>query len=111
VIGLWHNINVVTNEVIGNTSLRVDGVGAHVSLDSNANNMSISVPIGNPTGTGVGGIAGADGVRPPFYRTAAKCDVAEVILYDTVLSDSLRRSVEQYLAAKYRLPQMVGAGK
>ena len=109
VFGLWHNINVVTNGFINNTTLRADGVDAQVSLA--ANNMSISVPLGNPTGTGVGGIAGGDALRPPFGRIASKCDVAEVILYDTVLSDSLRRSVEQYLAAKYGLPQMAGAVK
>lgn len=108
-MGVWHNINVVTDRVIGNTTLRMDRADAMVSLLTE--NVFISVPIGNPTGTGIGGIAGADGVRPPIYHTAAKCDIAEVILYDTVLPDSLRRSVEQYLAVKYGLPRLAGAGK
>ena len=95
--GLWHNISVVTNGVMWNTTLRADGVDAEISLD--APNMLLSVSIGNSSGTGFGGIGGA------------KCDIAEVILYDTVLSDSLRRSVELYLAAKYGLPQMAESGK
>jgi len=100
--GLWHNISVVTNGVIWNTTLRANGMDAHIAHAGN--NMIMSVPIGNSTGTGVGGIGGTDGVRPPIGRTATKCDIAEVILYDTVLSDSLRRSVEMYLGRKYGLP-------
>ncbi len=107
--GLWHYISVVTNGVIWSTTLRVNGMDAKMSFDPI--DMSLSVPIGNPTGTGTGGIAGGDALRPPFGRIASKCDIAEVILYDTVLSDLQRRSVEHYLAEKYGLPQMVGAGK
>jgi hypothetical protein len=108
--GIWHNISVVTDGVMWNTKLRANGVDAQVTRMHDIN-MFISVPIGNPSGTGVGGIGGTDGVRPPIGRTTTNCDVAEVILYDTVLSDSLRRSVEQYLASKYGLPQMAGAGR
>lgn len=108
--GMWHNISVVTNGVMWNTTLRANGVDAQVTHMHDIN-MFISVPIGNPTGTGTGGIAGNDAARPPFTQIASKCDVAEVILYDTVLPDSLRTSVEQYLAAKYGLPQMAGAVK
>ncbi len=102
-LGMWHNISVVTDGVMWNTTLRANGVDAQVTHMHDIN-MFISVPIGNPTGTGVGGIGGTDGVRPPIGRTATNCDVAEVILYDTVLPDSLRRSVEQYLGMKYQLP-------
>ena len=107
--GLWHYISVVTNGVTWSITLRVNGMDTKMRYDPI--NLSISVPIGNPTGTGTGGIAGGDALRPPFGRIASKCDVAEVILYDTVLPDSQRRSVEQYLAAKYALPQMVGADR
>ena len=57
---------------------------------------------GESNRTGVGGIGGTDGVRPPIGRTATKCEIAEVILYDTVLLDSLRRAVENYLAESIR---------
>ena len=107
--GLWHSISVVTNGVTWSTTLRVNGRDAKMTYDPI--NLSISVPLGNPTGTGTGGIAGGDALRPPFGRIASKCDVAEVILYDTVLSDLERRSVEQYLAARYALPPMVGADR
>jgi len=99
--GVWHSISVVTDRVMSTTTVRENAIDAQTTLPHN--NLSISVPIGNPTGTG-GQIAGPDGTQPPPGRTAAKCDIAEVILYDRVLSDSLRRSVEQYLGMKYQLP-------
>ena len=99
--GVWHSISAVTDRVMSTTTVRENGIDAQTTLPHN--NLSISVPIGNPTGTG-GQIAGPDGTQPPPGRTAAKCDIAEVILYDRVLSDSLRRSVEQYLRMKYQLP-------
>ena len=99
--GVWHSISAVTDRVMSTTTVRENGIDAQTTLPHN--NLSISVPIGNPTGTG-GQIAGPDGTQPPPGRTAAKCDIAEVILYDRVLSDSLRRSVEQYLGMKYQLP-------
>jgi len=100
--GQWKSLSVITDHLIKNTAMRVNGANASITpVDVN---ISISVPLGNPNGTGVGGIGGADGVRLPPGRLIAKCDVAEVIIYDTVLPDSLRRSVEEYLGRKYRLP-------
>ena len=101
-LGMWHSISVVTDRVMRNTTFRANGIDAQV-LHPHVN-VSISVPIGNSTGTGMGQIAGPDGTQPPPGRTAAKCDIAEVILYDIVLSDSLRRSVEHYIGMKYHLP-------
>jgi hypothetical protein len=102
-LGMWHTISVITDGVMWNTQLRANGVDAQVTHMHDFN-MLISVPIGNPTGTGIGGIGGTDGARPPIGHTATNCDVAEVILYDAVIPDSLRRLVEQYLAQKYQLP-------
>ena len=100
--GVWHSISVVTDSVIWNTTFRANGVDVQVTHPHT--NLFFSAPIGNSTGTGNGQIAGPDGTQPPPSRTAAKCDIAEVILYDRVLSDSLRQSVEQYLGMKYQLP-------
>ncbi len=75
----WYNINVVTDRTMRSTTLRTNGVDAHVTRSDP--NMIISVPIGNSTGIGVGGIGGADEVRPSIYHTAARCEVAEVIVY------------------------------
>jgi hypothetical protein len=101
----WYNISVVTDRTMRSTTLRTNGVDAHVArLDPNAPNLTISVPLGNSTGTGVGGIGGTDEVRAPIYHTATRCEVAEVIVYASVLSDSARRGVGQYLGAKYHLP-------
>jgi hypothetical protein len=111
--GRWKILTVVTDGVIRNTSLRANGANATITSYGDSKNMFLSVPVGNATGTGVGGIGGADGIPFPegSARTVAKCDIAEVIVYEVVLSDSLRRSVEQYLAARYGLPQMAGARK
>jgi hypothetical protein len=57
-----------------------------------------SVPLGDATGSG-GGIGGADGV--PAGLLVAKCDVAEVIVYNVSLSETDRKSVEAYLSTKY----------
>lgn len=108
--GLWHNISVTTDGVMSSTTLRSNGVDALMTYD--ATNMFISVPMGNSTGTGIGGIAGNDAARPQVGgRNACRCDIVEVILYDIVLPDSLRRSVEHYLGTKYQIPPDSGVRK
>jgi hypothetical protein len=112
--GQWKIMNVATRDVIRNTKVRTNGVDATIVPCANRN-MFISVPLGNSAGTGLGGIGGADGISLlGGGRAAAKCDIAEVIVYDTMLSDSLRQRIEQYLEHKpgflarptlpYRLP-------
>jgi hypothetical protein len=59
---------------------------------------SVSVPLGDSTGSG-GGIGGADGV--PNGTILAKCDVAEVIVYNVALTAPQRSGIETYLATKY----------
>jgi hypothetical protein len=49
----WHIIDIITDRVIWNTTLRVNGVDAYVRRDYN--NISISIPLGDSAGTGVGG--------------------------------------------------------
>jgi hypothetical protein len=101
--GQWHIFSVVTHDLMWNTTLRANGVGARMS--HSGTNMFISVPLGNGSGTGHGGIGGADEVRLPIGpRAVAKCEIAEIILYTTSLSESARRSVEQYLGMKYHIP-------
>jgi hypothetical protein len=95
----WRNLSVVTTGSVWNTTVQWDGNNAHMS--PGGFDQAISVPMGDATGSG-GGIGGADGV--PVGTLLAKCDVAEVIVYNVALSDSMRRTVEQYLATKYGLP-------
>jgi len=66
---------------------------------------TISVPLGDATGSG-GGIGGADGV--PAGTLAAKCDVAEILVYNAALSDSARNSIAIYLATKYGFSTYTG---
>lgn len=104
--GVWHVLSVITDRDIWRTAVRANGVDAHVT--HTPANLSVSVPLGHPDGMGLGGIAGADWHDG---RTATACDVAEVIVYDSVLPDSIRRSVESYLEMKYRIPADSGAFK
>ena len=104
--GVWHVLSVITDSDIWRTAVRANGVDARVT--HTPANLSVSVPLGNPAGAGLGGIAGVDWSDG---RTATACDIAEVIVYDSVLPDSINRSVESYLAMKYRIPADSGAQK
>ncbi len=101
--GRWNSISVTANQTMWNTSLRANGADA--SITRYEPNMLLSVSLGSPGGRGVGGLGGSDGIPLPPGRAVAKCDIAEVIVYSTVLPDSMRRSVETYLEAKYNLQQ------
>jgi hypothetical protein len=92
----WRNLSVVVNQTVWNTTMRWGG--NNVLMAPGGSDGGISVPLGDVTGSG-GGIGGADGV--PAGTILAKCDVAEVIVYNVALPDSIRKNIEIYLAAKY----------
>jgi hypothetical protein len=94
----WRNISVVANQTIWSTTMRWDGKDAHMFPGGSF--PAFSVPLGDATGSG-GGIGGADGV--PYGTILAKCDVAEVLVYNMALSDSIRKVIELNLATKYAL--------
>ncbi len=100
--GAWRYVSVTTNQTIWNTTLRWNQNDA--SMVTVGSDVSISIPLGDPTGSG-GGIGGADGV--PLGTIVAKCDAAELIVYDTVLTQTERLSIEQYLCNKYAFPECV----
>jgi len=60
-----------------NTTLRVNGVNA-VITPQGTENTSISFPLGNSTGTNIGGIGGIDGESEGHL--IFKGDIAEVIV-------------------------------
>jgi hypothetical protein len=91
--GEWRIISIVFQTRF-NTKLRWNGNNATMSV--NEPGPSFFGPMGDSTGSG-GGIAGADGV--PLLT--AKCDFAEAIVYDTLLTDSEILVVENYLSEKY----------
>ena len=80
-------------------------------MSPDGNNMFIDVPLGNSLGTGVGGIGGTNWSRPGFGRSAVKFEIAELLVYDSVLPDSTRRGVEKYLGDKYQLSPSLRDGK
>jgi hypothetical protein len=96
----WRNLSVVLNQTISSVTLRWDGNDVPMAR-AGGGAGAVSVPLGDATGSG-GGIGGADGV--PNGTILAKCDVAEVIVYNVALPDSQRGDIELYLANKYGLP-------
>jgi hypothetical protein len=92
----WRSFSIVADFSVWATTLQWDGIdvpGIRGGSDS-----PITVPLGDAAGSG-GGVGGADGV--PAGRLTAKCDVAEVIVYNVALSETDRKSVEAYLSTKY----------
>jgi hypothetical protein len=94
----WKVLSVVTNQTVWNTTLRSNGVDAVITPQGTSNNP-LSVPLGTPDG--ISGIGGADNV--PAGHMIFKGDIAEVVVYDSVLSDSERVAVENYLSDKYAI--------
>jgi hypothetical protein len=97
----WKIISVTADQKMWNTNLWVNGAKATITPQG-TENVSLSVPLGNATGTAYGGLGEMEGV--PLGYLIARCDIAEVIVYNTVLSDSARLAVESYLAKKYETP-------
>ena len=97
----WRNISFVTDEKLFNTTLRWNGNDA-VTAPSGTN-LTMSVSLGDSAARG-GGIGSTDNFGLLGYpMTMAKCDFAEFIVYDTVLSNSDRLAVEKYLNDKYKI--------
>ncbi len=97
----WRNISIVTDKKLFNTTLRWNGNDAVMA--PNGSNLPMSVSLGDSAASG-GGIGSTDNFgNLGFPITMAKCDFAELIVYDTVLSDSDRLAVEKYLNDKYNI--------
>ena len=94
----WKVLSVITNQKMWNTTVRSNGVDA-VITPQGTTNESLSFPLGRPDGTvGIGGA-----VNVPAGHLIFKGDIAEVIVYDTALSNEDRLSVEKYLNDKYNI--------
>ena len=94
----WRNLSVVNTGTIWSTTLQWNGID--VPLASGGTASAISIKLGDATGSG-GGIGGANGV--PAGTIYAKCDVAELIIYNRTVTDSERTAIENYLAVKYNI--------
>jgi hypothetical protein len=106
--GKWNNLSVVSDRTVWNTTVHVGGLKAPI-ITVGAN-IFLAVPLGNSDGTGMGGVGSPRKVEGstdiPADVIDSACEIAEVIVYDRPLTDSLRNTVEHYLAAKYNLPPM-----
>jgi hypothetical protein len=102
----WKVVCVIANKAMWNTTMHVNGVAAAIAHQG-THSAALSVPLGTATGSHYGGIGMTDGV--PLDYLIARCDVAEVLVYGSALSDSARNAVEQYLMQKY-LPATAVAG-
>ncbi len=100
----WRNLNITRNTTVWNTTLRWNGIDAPIS--ASGSNLPISIPLGDSTASG-GGIGSTDNF-PDLGTVLAKCDIAEIAVYDTVLSDSDRLSIEIYLSNKYGMTTTTG---
>ncbi len=93
--GQWRILVIRTAHTMGTTTVRVNGADAAMSLTGS--DVPIDLTLGNANGTGFGGVGGTSHIAPGY----AKCDVAEVLVYDRALSDAEQGQVESYLSAKY----------
>jgi hypothetical protein len=96
--GEWRIISIVY-QTTRNTTLRWNGRDA--SMTPIPPDIAFFVPLGDATGSG-GGIGGADGV-PNGNLLTAKCDFAEAIVYDTLLTLPQELAIEKYLNSKYNI--------
>lgn len=97
--GRWNVISVITNTNMWNTAMHVNGASAGVTTQG-PYNTAISVPLGTTTGSEEYGGLGMTKGNPLAYLIA-RFHVAEVLVYNSALSDSARMAVEQYLMQKY----------
>lgn len=95
----WRNINIVTDSTVLNTTLRWNGKDA--SMVPFGQDYRISAQLGDSTGSG-GGMGSTDNFFD-LSPIVAKCDIAELIVYDTVLTHTERLAIEKYLNDKYQV--------
>jgi len=97
----WRNISFVTDNTLFNTTLQWNGKNAVMA--PSGSDLSLSISLGDSAAAG-GGIGATDNFGLlGFPITMAKCDFAELIVYDTVLSNTDRLAVEKYLNDKYNI--------
>ena len=98
--GQWKIISVTAYQNMWSTTLRANGVDA-VITPQGTENTSLRFPLGDSAGTAVGGIGQIDGEEDGHLTF--KGDIAEVLVYYTVLSNVDRLAVEKYLNDKYQV--------
>jgi len=95
----WKILSSVTTTTSHSVTVRSNGVDA--AMSGTGGDVMMSVQLGDNSGGGWGGIGGTG--SQAFGSYAARCDVAEVLVYPSALGDLDRQAVESYLNGKYQV--------
>ena len=93
----WRNISITRDQTVH--SINVWWNNQMAAITPEGSNVSSSFSLGDSTASW-GGIGSTDNYIP-FGTVRAQCEIAELIVYDTLLSNEDRLLVENYLKVKY----------
>lgn len=96
----WRNITITRDQTVHSINVWWNKEMAVITPEGS--NVSSSFSLGDPTASW-GGIGSTDNYIP-FGTVRAQCEIVELIVYDTLLSNEDRIAIEQYLVSKYDLP-------
>jgi hypothetical protein len=95
----WRNISITRDQTVH--SINVWWNNQMAAITPEGSNVSSSFSLGDSTASW-GGIGSTDNYIP-FGTVRAQCEIAELIVYDTLLSNEDRLAIEEYLGNKYNL--------
>ena len=95
----WRNISITRDETVH--SINVWWNNQMAAITPEGSNIASSFSLGDSTASW-GGIGSTDNYIP-FGTVRAQCEIAELIVYDTLLSNEDRLAIEEYLGNKYNL--------
>jgi hypothetical protein len=95
----WRNITITRDQTVHNTNVWWNDQMATITPEGS--NVASSFSLGDSTASW-GGIGSTDNYIP-FGTVRAHCEIAELIVYDTLLSNEDRVAIEEYLVIKYNL--------
>ena len=95
----WRNISITRDQTVH--SINVWWNNQMATITPEGSNVSSSFSLGDSTASW-GGIGSTDNYIP-FGTVRAQCEIAELIVYDTLLSNEDRLAIEEYLNQKYNL--------
>jgi hypothetical protein len=95
----WRNITITRDQTVHSTNVWWNNQMAEITPEGS--NVVSSFSLGDSTASW-GGIGSTDNYIP-FGTVRAQCEIAELFVYDTLLSNEDRLTIEEYLGNKYNL--------
>lgn len=95
----WRNISITRDQTVHSINVWWNDQMAVITPEGS--NVSSSFSLGDSTASW-GGLGSTDNYIP-FGTVRAQCEIAELIVYDTLLSNEDRLAIEEYLNQKYNL--------